>query len=256
MEFPFLLAAALLLALGAVVWRLWVRGRAAEARALRAEGRLEGSDRAMGLLARELEAPGLGLMGLAARLPPEVAPGVEAEARRLLDLADEVSDHAAGRPRALRESRIPLGPLLREAVQEMVRPMGEGSRHWETPPEAERIVLLADRRALARVLAQSLARAVRETRAGDRIAIRLVRAAESVALVIEDEGAGRPGGDLAGPGGPEGGGTRGLTLGLSAARALMRAHGGELTLESASGIGARTWLTLPRARVLEDQPAG
>ena len=45
----------------------------------------------------------------------------------------------------------------------------------------------------------------------------------------------------------------GLSLGLSAARELMRAHGGELTLEAAPGIGARTWLTLPRMRVLEDQ---
>ena len=36
---------------------------------------------------------------------------------------------------------------------------------------------------------------------------------------------------------------------------LMRAHGGELTLEVAAGIGARAWLTLPRARVMEDQPA-
>jgi signal transduction histidine kinase len=85
---------------------------------------------------------------------------------------------------------------------------------------------------------------------GDRIALRLVRAAETVALVIEDEGAGLPHGDLAG-----GHGTRGLSLGLSAARELMRAHGGELTLESVPGIGARTWLTLPRARVLEDQLA-
>jgi len=256
MEILLLLAAGLVVPLCYAVWHLWTRGREVEARALHAELRLDQSDRSLGLLARELEAPGLALIGLAARLPPDVAPGVEAEGRRLLALADEVADQAASRPRSLRESRVLLAPLLREAVEGVVRPLGEGNRRWETPPEAERIALLADRRALGQVLAQSLTRAVRETREGDRIAIRLVRAAESVALVIEDEGAGLPGGDLAEPGGPGGGGTRGLTLGLSAARALMRAHGGELTLETASGIGARTWLTLPRARVLEDQAAG
>jgi signal transduction histidine kinase len=32
---------------------------------------------------------------------------------------------------------------------------------------------------------------------------------------------------------------------------LLRAHGGDLTIEAVPGIGARAWLTLPRARVLE-----
>ncbi|MBP0444216.1 sensor histidine kinase [Roseomonas sp. SSH11] len=246
---PVLALSCIPLALAA--WHLLGRSRRLEGRLLHAELRLATQARSLGLLVRELEAPGLSLLGLAARLPPEVAPGVETEGRRLLVLADELADHGVAQPqtRCLKEARLPLGPLLGEAVEAMTLSMGEGARHWRVCPEAEALVLMADRRALGRVLAQALGRAALETRAGDRITLRLVRAAETVALVIEDEGAGLPGGDLAG-----GEGTRGLSFGLSAARELMRAHGGELTLEAAPGIGARTWLTLPRARVLEDQP--
>ncbi|SHI35368.1 Histidine kinase-, DNA gyrase B-, and HSP90-like ATPase [Roseomonas rosea] len=253
MENLLLILAAAAAFLAFVAWRLLERSREAEARAAQAELRLGSQGRSLGLVARELEAPGLGLLGLATRLPPEIAPGVESEGRRLLALADEVADQAAAQPhaRSLKENRIPLGPLLKEAVETVALPMGAGARHWQVSPEAEALTVLADRRALGRVLSQALARAARETRAGDRITLRIVRAAETVALVIEDEGAGLPGGDLTG-----GEGTRGLSLGLSAARELMRAHGGELTLEAAPGIGARTWLTLPRARVLEDQLVG
>jgi signal transduction histidine kinase len=50
------------------------------------------------------------------------------------------------------------------------------------------------------------------------------------------------------------GGTRGLPLGLSVARDLLRAHGGDLTVETAEGIGSRCWLWLPRHRVLAPTP--
>ncbi|MCR0982893.1 sensor histidine kinase [Roseomonas populi] len=253
MDIPtIILAAGAVPALAILAWRLLERAWSAEAREAQAALRLDARGRSLGLVARELEASGLTLLGLAARMPQELVPGAEAEGRRLLTLADEVADHlaAAPGPRSLKECRLPLGPLLREAVGSVSLSLGEGARCWHVAPEAEELTVLADRRALGRVLSQSLARAARETRAGDRIALRLVRAAETVALVIEDEGAGFPREDLSG-----GEGTRGLSLGLSAARELMRAHGGELTLEAAPGIGARTWLTLPRARVLEGQAA-
>ncbi|MBP0491444.1 sensor histidine kinase [Pararoseomonas indoligenes] len=250
--FPLILAAGAALPL-ALAWRFLERARGAEAREAQAMLRLDAGGRTLGLVARELEASGLAVLGLAGRIPADIAAAVEGEGRRLLTLADDVADHLAANPgpRSLKEGRLPLGPLLREAVGSITLSLGEGARHWQVAPEAEALTVLADRRALRRVLGQSLARAARETRTGDRIALRLVRAAETVALVIEDEGAGLPREDLSG-----GEGTRGLSLGLSAARELMRAHGGELTLEATPGIGARTWLTLPRARVLEDQLAG
>jgi hypothetical protein len=44
--------------------------------------------------------------------------------------------------------------------------------------------------------------------------------------------------------------TRGLVLGLSLARSLLRAHGGELVMEAAPGVGARAFLSLPADRVV------
>lgn len=70
-------------------------------------------------------------------------------------------------------------------------------------------------------------------------------------IVIEDEGEGLPAADLLAEASGPPGGTRGLDLGLSLARSLAAAHGGDIRLESTPGIGARAWLTLPRNRLLE-----
>ena len=43
--------------------------------------------------------------------------------------------------------------------------------------------------------------------------------------------------------------SRGLGFGLSLARSLLRAHGGELVIEAAPGIGARAFLSLPPERM-------
>ncbi|WP_376096335.1 sensor histidine kinase [Roseomonas sp. CCTCC AB2023176] len=205
--------------------------------------------RCLGLLARELEAPALTLLSQAPELAPPHAAAVDAAARRFLALADEVSDvlSLSTGPRRLDPVRIALGPLLRETLEE-VGLIGTG-RHWRIAPEAEAAILHADRRALKRILFQALARAVRETRPSDWIALRLDRTEDTVALVVEDEGAGLSPGDLTAPGG-----TRGVGLGLATARDLMRAHGGDLVTEAAPGIGARTWLTFPAWRVLEADP--
>ncbi|WP_426959213.1 sensor histidine kinase [Muricoccus radiodurans] len=229
--------------------RLIRQVRDTELRLERCEAQLEARNRCLGLLARELEGPGLSLLGLVGGLDRSPAAAVELQARRLLRLAEEISDLVASEPgaRRLEERAVVLGPLLKEVMTEVALPLGETSRLWRVSPEVETLTLLADLRALRRALCQALTRAVRETALGDLIAIRLVRAAETVAVVIEDEGAGLPSGDLAGLDG-----TRGLAFGLASARELLRAHGGELTLETAPGIGARTWLTLPRRRVLED----
>jgi signal transduction histidine kinase len=68
--------------------------------------------------------------------------------------------------------------------------------------------------------------------------------------VIEDEGVGLAIEDLA-PATHDGAAdrSRGLGCGLSLARALLRAHGGELVIESAPGIGARAFLSLPPERM-------
>ncbi|RKK04574.1 sensor histidine kinase [Pseudoroseomonas wenyumeiae] len=237
-----------LFALGAVLER-----RRAEQRSRAAEQALEARSRYLGLLAQEMQGHGLALLGYATapRAPAGRDAGLEGRARALMGLSADVSDllaQGAG-PRVLKEDAIPLGPVLDEVIGHIVQALTPGRRHWQVAPELRDLTLSADRRALTGALRQVLTRVVRQTRDGDSVQMRLVRADESVAIVVEDDGAGHAAEDMNGL--TLGRGTRGLGLGLVVAHDLMRAHGGNLTIEAVPGIGARAWLTLPRSRVLE-----
>ncbi|WBV43920.1 sensor histidine kinase KdpD [Pseudoroseomonas cervicalis] len=234
---------------GAAFWQ-WRRRHQAEARAARMAEALAERGRQLDLFAQELHGLGLTLMGEAGR-----EQRLERQARALLGLAADVHDTAAAQagPRVLKEERIALGPVLQEAIEQVSLALAPGQRQWRVSPELHQAALLADARALRGALRQVLTRAVRLSRDGDPIALQLVRSDETVAIVVEDEGAGLPAEDLSMLGRQSG--TRGLGLGLVVARQLLHAHEGELTIEAVQGIGARTWMTLPRRRLLTHQPS-
>ncbi len=218
-----------------------------------ATARAERHNRALDLLGRELNALALGLLGRAQVLGGEAGAVFEAEARQLLALADAVAEagEAGTGSRSLRDERFALGPVLAEAVATARRQLGPGVRHWRLDPVLESLIVRADSRALRGALVQVLCRAARATHEGDFIDIRAVQTPRGVTIVVEDEGLGLAVDDLA-PAMHDGeeARTRGLVLGLSLARALLRAHGGELVMEAAPGVGARAFLSLPADRVV------
>lgn len=234
--------AALLLALAALVWALRERRGARLLRRSAAASRER--DRLLSLAARDLQAAGAALHGA-----PD-AEAVQAQARHLMRLADDVADAVAlaSGPRHIAESEVPLGPLLAAAVAAAERELAPARRVWRVAPAFEGVALRADARALAGALTQILLRAARSTAEGEVVDIRLASDAERLAIIVEDEGIGLGAGDLEGVG--EGPRHRGVGLGLALARDLARAHGGDLLIETAKGIGARYWLSLPRARLL------
>lgn len=247
------LAAVLLFGTGLPVLSAWLVSRRAEAQVARAERDLETRSRYLGLLAQEMQGHGLALLGYATARAGTPDSGLEGRARALLGLSADVSDllaQAAG-PRVLREGETELGPVLDEVIGQIAQSLTPGRRAWRVAPELRQLTLAADRRALSGALRQVLTRVIRQTRDGDAVRLRLVRADDSVAIVVEDEGDGHAGEDL---NGLTTGGTRGMGLGLVVARDLLRAHGGDLTVEAVPGIGARAWLTLPRERLVT-QPA-
>lgn len=229
------------------------RLRQLTARLAAAEARATRGGRALDLMAREVHGLGLGLLGRAQVLGGEAGAGFEAEARRILSLADAVVEAhgVVSAARALRDERFALGPVLADSVEAAQRQLGPGLRHWRLDPLLESLVVRADARALRGALVQVLCRAARATGEGDFIDIRAVQTPQGVTIVVEDEGLGLAVDDLSPVlhGGEEPR-TRGLVLGLSLARALLRAHGGELVMEAAPGVGARAFLSLPANRVV------
>ena len=176
----------------------------------------------------------------------------EGDARHLLALADAAAEEGAAAvvARGLKEERFPLAPILREAVAIAGAQLGPGNRHWRIAPAIENLAVTADRRALRGALVQVLGRAARATSEADVIDIRADLRPHAASIIIEDEGVGLAIEDLA-PAAHDGAAdrSRGMGFGLSLARSLLRAHGGELVIEAAPGIGARAFLSLPPERV-------
>jgi signal transduction histidine kinase len=191
-------------------------------------------------------------LSLAAQELRGIAAGGEPAPQQLLRLADDLAEVAAGPAvRSIHEAPAPLGPIVDAAVNRVDAQIKPSVRHWQLDPALRALTVRADRRALEGALAALLRRAASHSRDGDAIALRWVVASETVSIVVEDEGDGLAAPDLVPEAATAPGATRGLDLGLSLARSLAAAHGGDIRLETAPGIGARAWLTLPRARLLE-----
>jgi signal transduction histidine kinase len=242
---PLLSALAGLASLGLVslmLFRAIRLAREAERRTAAAEELAARRGRCLSLAAADLR-------GLCLALSAEGRDGV---ARQLMRVADDLSAAGAGPgARSLKEMPEPLGPVVDAAVATVSAQIRPGRRHWQVDPALRALTLRADARALQGAITALLRRAAQHSRDGDVVALRHHVASDTLAIVIEDEGDGLTASDLAAEGEGVEGGTRGLDLGLSLARSLAVAHGGDIRLESAPGIGARAWLTLPRERLLE-----
>lgn len=243
----------LLLAFAATTAWAWRRATRARAAMRAAQGREAAHSRALGLVAQDLGAAGLALAAQAEQLPAPADVALGREARQISALADGIAEHLAAfaGPRRLLLEPVAIGALLEETVAATAVQLGAAARRWRVADDIGALTVQADRRALRGALLPVLARAARSTRDGDWIDLRAVLTDESVAIVVEDEGAGLAAEDLgASAAVTEAERTRGLGFGLATARALLEAHGGALRLEAVRGVGARAWLTLPRARLV------
>lgn len=246
-----------------LVLRLRRKLAVARSQASQAEQLAAARGRSMSLAAQELRGIAVTMRDGDARAaeptPSRTAPdgpapdrAGEGPVQQVLRLADDLAEVAAASPlRAIHAAPAPLGPLVDAALTLVTSQIRPGIRHWQVDPALRRLTVNADRRALQGALAALLRRAASHSRDNDVVALRWVVASETVSIVVEDEGDGLSATDLVPDSVAAPGGTRGLDLGLSLARSLAAAHGGDIRLETAPGIGARAWLTLPRERLLE-----
>jgi signal transduction histidine kinase len=219
--------------------------------------------RVLHLAAIELRGPATTLLGHADRLDAgglgatvgAARAAIGAIARQMLDLADDLQHHALAdaASRVLREDPTSLATLLTDAVAAVQASLEPSRRHWRLPSEIDGIELIADRRAMAQILARVLGSAARFSHHDDWIDITLTLGADRFALMVADEGNGLAVTHAAGVRGRAD--SRGLGLGLALARVLMEAHDGALLIEAVPSVGARVTLEFPISRLVRAVPA-
>jgi signal transduction histidine kinase len=175
------------------------------------------------------------------------------ECERLQGIVDELLDLAR-----LQSGAIPLDledvapeALLEEAAKAHRAEAQAKNVRLEVEPLLDEARVRADPQRLRLVFQNLLENALHYTPEGGRVSLRAREESASVRFEVADTGPGIPEDQQArifdkfyrAPGGAGGG----AGLGLSIARDVVRAHGGEIGVDSAPGRGSTFWFTLPRA---------
>jgi len=178
------------------------------------------------------------------------------ECERLQGIVEELLDLAR-----LQSGSIPLDLedlAVDTLLEEVARPHRADAEAKGITLEVEPLLgetrVRADPQRVRLVFQNLVENALQYTKRGGRVSLRAVEDGPSVRFEITDTGPGIPEDQQGrifekfyrGPGGGGAGG--GAGLGLSIARDIVRAHGGEIGVDSAPGRGSRFWFTLPRAR--------
>jgi len=182
-----------------------------------------------------------------------MAAGTVEECDRLLDMINTMLmiTKAESGLHQLDEQQVDMARLVRDAC-ELLAPVAEDrglSLACEAP---ETSPVVGDPRMIQRILANLIDNAVKYTPSGGTVKVSLSeKGGEAVVVAVQDTGIGIPAGDL-----PhvferfyrcdQSRSEPGTGLGLSLARALARAHNGDITVTSALGQGSTFTLILPR----------
>lgn len=140
--------------------------------------------------------------------------------------------------------------MVRELVAEFQEQVAEKGYRIELAAEPELPGIRADREALARAVWNLLDNAVKYSPDSKTVEVGLAREGEQVAIHVRDQGIGIPASQqkeifrkfVRGGNAPA---VRGTGLGLAMVDHIVRAHGGQVKLESAPGQGSRFTLLLP-----------
>ena len=168
---------------------------------------------------------------------------IAAAARHLLSVVQTMSDDPT------QGQVIDLAALAAEAVV-MVEPAAEECGITIVLESARSLPASGEERAVIQILVNLMNNAVRHSPDGGEVRLSFVRTAGTASLTVADQGEGIDPADqqriferFERADAREGG----TGLGLAISRRLARSMGGDVTLESAPGIGARFTLTLPTA---------
>lgn len=187
----------------------------------------------------------------------EAARVIHEEAQRLQRLAEELLDLArldAGEG-GLEFSPVELPELL-NSVRAKMQPAAAARQVELALEPGPGINIMADQDRLAQVLINLLDNAIQHSQPGGTVGLSIEREPGTVKVHVEDQGPGLEAHDIeriferfyrldrsraAGP-------QRGVGLGLSIARQIVRAHGGQIQVQSEVGRGSKFTVVLPAAR--------
>lgn len=211
--------------------------------------------RRMRLAAHDVRGVGMTLHGHADHLVAAGhadAAGIAGGAADLLDLADDLQDLTIDTesPRVLRDETVMLGAVVDEAIGAVCATILPGRRNWRIQPDLRPIRLRADRRALRHAITRILADAVRGTRNDDWIDVGGELGGAGYTLFIADEGNGALTPDVV----ARRQDSRGISLRLALARALIEAHDGHMAVEAHAGVGSKVSLSFPLGRLVAEAP--
>ena len=195
----------------------------------------------------------------------EYASDISRSGHHLLEIINDLLDMSRIELNRLEIARAEcrLGEIVRESIA-MVSPLARDSSLTidDTGIDAD-LALHVNKRAIKQVLVNLLSNAIKFTGSGGRIAIASDRDADgTLGLTVEDTGIGVPAdmlsnvfeafvtedADRSRRGG-------GAGLGLWISRALMRLHGGDLTIKSVEGQGTAAEMTFPSSSVVRSESA-
>jgi len=179
------------------------------------------------------------------------AADIAAAGSHLLGLLDDLADMEVVEADnfATADDRIDLAEVARQAAGILTVRAREKAIVIDAPKAGERLPAIAEFRRVLQILLNLIGNAIRYGPAGSQIWIRLEDGGPRARIVVADQGPGMAVDDLdrvfekferLGRSGDGGSG-----LGLYISRRLARAMGGELSVESAPGQGARFTLDLP-----------
>lgn len=183
--------------------------------------------------------------------------------RRMQALLDELTDVAhlqMGRRLTLQRTTLDMGALIQSTAQLVTQASGPDAAPLALALEPA-VWVAGDRARLERVLQNILTNALKYSPPDRAVQVRL-RVHEGQAIVeMEDHGVGIPPAELPLIGTPfyrasTAGDVPGTGVGLAAARGIVEAHGGRLTLTSRVGTSTCVTLTLPCAPTVSPSRVG
>jgi signal transduction histidine kinase len=173
------------------------------------------------------------------------------DCERLQRIVDDLLDLSRVEAGRMELQRGPVSPatLLAEAVSQAHAVADAGKVQLDVQPSPPDAPVLADAARIQLVLANLVSNAIRHTPAGGRVAVAARQGRDAVTFEVRDTGEGIPAEHLDRvferfyrvPGARSGA----TGLGLYLSREIVRAHGGEMGVDSVPGQGSRFWFTLP-----------